>query len=38
MTLSRRDPEAIRAACRDESDPDRRVLKMLGARGSGFEQ
>jgi hypothetical protein len=27
-------PEAIIAAGRDESDPDRRVLKMLGARGS----
>jgi integrase len=27
-------PEAILAAGRDESDPDRRILKMLSARGS----
>jgi hypothetical protein len=27
-------PEAIIAAGRDENDPDHRVLKMLGARGS----
>ena len=26
--------EAIIAAARDESDPDRRVLRLLGARGS----
>lgn len=33
----RRDiPESIVAAGCNEVDPDRRILKMLGARGSGF--
>jgi hypothetical protein len=27
-------PEAVLAAGAGESDPDRRILKMLGARGS----
>jgi hypothetical protein len=27
-------PEAIIAAGREESDPDRRILRLLGARGS----
>ena len=27
-------PEAIRVAGMSETDPDRRILKMLGARGS----
>ncbi len=31
-------PEAIVAAGRNESDPDRRILCMLGAHGSGFVQ